>query len=121
MKNAGETMTTDLTDEQIEAWKSAAKSVMHHPATPMNIHCHAYATFVLASKIQEYRKESTQQAAKMNSEPSARCYQSAIDILRDRAARELDGGFRAHHNALIYAANELENAQAFGQEVSHES
>jgi len=48
-------------------------------------------------------------------------YQAAIDILRDRAARELDGGFRAHHNALIYAANELENAQAFGQEVSHES
>ncbi|HCK7147388.1 TPA: hypothetical protein N0X30_004619 [Enterobacter roggenkampii] len=48
-------------------------------------------------------------------------YQAAIDILRDRAARELDGGFRAHHNALIYAANELENAQAFGQEVGHES
>jgi len=48
-------------------------------------------------------------------------YQAAIDILRDRAARELDGGFRAHHNALIYAANELENTQAFGQEVSHES
>jgi hypothetical protein len=48
-------------------------------------------------------------------------YQAAIDILRDRAARELDGGFRAHHNALIYAANELENAQAFGREVSHES
>ncbi|HCC3331655.1 TPA: hypothetical protein M4731_004684 [Salmonella enterica] len=48
-------------------------------------------------------------------------YQAAIDILRDRSARELDGGFRAHHNALIYAANELENAQAFGQEVSHES
>ncbi|ENC1278155.1 hypothetical protein ABKA45_004569 [Escherichia coli] len=48
-------------------------------------------------------------------------YQAAIDILRDRAARELDGGFRAHHNALIYAANELENAQTFGREVSHES
>jgi hypothetical protein len=48
-------------------------------------------------------------------------YQAAIDILRDRAARELDGGFRAHHNALIYAANELENVQAFGQEVGHES
>ncbi|EEX2767573.1 hypothetical protein R7503_000628 [Escherichia coli] len=48
-------------------------------------------------------------------------YQAAIDILRDRAASELDGGFRAHHNALIYAANELENAQAFGREVSHES
>lgn len=48
-------------------------------------------------------------------------YQAAIDILRDRAARELDGGFRAHHNALIYAANELEDAQAFGREVSHES
>ena len=48
-------------------------------------------------------------------------YQAAIDILRDRAARELDGGFRSHHNALIYAANELENAQAFGREVSHES
>ncbi|EMI6683097.1 MULTISPECIES: hypothetical protein [Enterobacter] len=48
-------------------------------------------------------------------------YQAAIDILRKRAASELDGGFRAHHNALIYAANELENAQAFGREVSHES
>lgn len=59
-----------------------------------------------------------------SAEKSADCqndYQAAIDILRDRAARELDGGFRAHHNALIYAANELENAQAFGQEVSHES
>ncbi|MBW4202469.1 hypothetical protein JW319_13925 [Enterobacter cloacae subsp. cloacae] len=59
-----------------------------------------------------------------SAENSADCqndYQAAIDILRDRAARELDGGFRAHHNALIYAANELENAQAFGQEVSHES
>lgn len=48
-------------------------------------------------------------------------YQPAIDFLRDRAARELDGGFRAHHNALIYAANELENAQAFGREIGHES
>lgn len=48
-------------------------------------------------------------------------YQAAIDILRKRAASELDGGFRAHHNALIYAANELENAQAFGREVGHES
>ena len=54
-----------------------------------------------------------------SAEKSADCqndYQAAIDILRDRAARELDGGFRAHHNALIYAANELENAQAFGRE-----
>ncbi|WP_368568656.1 hypothetical protein [Enterobacter roggenkampii] len=59
-----------------------------------------------------------------SAEKSADCqndYQAAIDILRDRAARELDGGFRAHHNALIYAANELENALAFGREVSHES
>ncbi|MFJ5855250.1 hypothetical protein ACIQCT_20270 [Enterobacter cancerogenus] len=59
-----------------------------------------------------------------SAEKSADCqndYQAAIDILRDRAARELDGGFRAHHNALIYAANELENAQAFGREVNHES
>ena len=59
--------------------------------------------------------------ATLTAEPAAGGYQPAIDILRDRAARELDGGFRAHHNALIYAANELENAQAFGQEVSHES
>lgn len=54
-----------------------------------------------------------------SAEKSADCqndFQPAIDILRDRAARELDGGFRAHHNALIYAANELENAQAFGGE-----
>lgn len=59
-----------------------------------------------------------------SAEKSADCqndYQAAIDILRDRAAHELDGGFRAHHNALIYAANELENAQAFGRGVSHES
>ncbi|HBN5387551.1 TPA: hypothetical protein MDG15_003330 [Citrobacter freundii] len=59
-----------------------------------------------------------------SAEKSADCqndYQAAIDILRDRAACELDGGFRSHHNALIYAANELENAQAFGREVSHES
>lgn len=53
--------------------------------------------------------------------PTGSDYQPAIDILRDRAACELDGGFRSHHNALIYAANELENAQAFGREVSHES
>lgn len=57
----------------------------------------------------------------MKTDPVGEDYQSAIDILRDRAARELDGGFRSHHNALIYAANELENAQAFGREVSHES
>ena len=59
-----------------------------------------------------------------SAEKSADCqndYQAAIDILRKRAASELDGGFRAHHNALIYAANELENAQAFGREVGHES
>ncbi|HCD4506287.1 TPA: hypothetical protein NBQ95_004335 [Enterobacter kobei] len=116
MKNGGETMTTDLTDEQIAAWKSAAKSVMHHPATPMNIHCHAYATFVLASEIEEYRKECKRQEGKLNSESAAVGYQPAIDILRKRAASELDGGFRAHHNALIYAANELENAQAFDRE-----
>jgi len=48
-------------------------------------------------------------------------YQAAIDILRKRAASEFDAGFKAHHNALIYAANELENAQAFGREVGHES
>lgn len=53
--------------------------------------------------------------------PASEDYQAAIDFLRKRAASELDGGFRAHHNALIYAANELENAQAFGQEVGHES
>jgi hypothetical protein len=59
-----------------------------------------------------------------SAEKSADCqndYQAAIDILREESGRELDGGFRAHHNALIYAANELENAQAFGREVSHES
>lgn len=53
--------------------------------------------------------------------PASKDYQAAIDFLRKRAASELDGGFRAHHNALIYAANELENAQAFGWEVGHES
>lgn len=45
----------------------------------------------------------------------------AIETLRQCAAKELDSGYRAHHNALIYAANELENAQALGQEVNHES
>ncbi|KHM25423.1 hypothetical protein KV18_15200 [Enterobacter hormaechei subsp. xiangfangensis] len=53
--------------------------------------------------------------------PDSEDYQAAIDFLRKRAASELDGGFRAYHNALIYAANELENAQAFGREVGHES
>lgn len=53
--------------------------------------------------------------------PASEDYQAAIDFLRKRAASELDGGFRARHNALIYAANELENAQAFGREVGHES
>lgn len=53
--------------------------------------------------------------------PDSEDYQAAIDFLRKRAASELDGGLRAHHNALIYAANELENAQAFGREVGHES
>lgn len=48
-------------------------------------------------------------------------YQVAIDLLRKRAGEELAQGYRAHYNALIYAANELENAQTFGQEVSHES
>lgn len=59
--------------------------------------------------------------ASLEAEAAAGDYQPAIDILRDKAARELDGGFRSHHNALIYAANELQNAQAFGREVSHES
>lgn len=81
----------------------------------------------LASKFGlDYKKPATVVLAEialaaLTAEPVASGYQPAIDILRDRAARELDGGFRAHHNALIYAANELENAQAFGQEVSHES
>ncbi|HDR2790470.1 TPA: hypothetical protein QCJ61_004601 [Enterobacter asburiae] len=43
--------------------------------------------------------------------PANNDYQPAIDILRDRAARELDGGFRAHHNALIFAANILVREQ----------
>lgn len=41
-------------------------------------------------------------------------YHAAIDLLRTGAANELDNGCRAHHNALIFAANVLENAQAFG-------
>ncbi|KAA1060393.1 hypothetical protein [Enterobacter mori] len=57
----------------------------------------------------------------LGEQPTSEDYQAAIDFLRKRAASELDGGFRAHHNALIYAANELENAQAFGREVGHES
>lgn len=48
-------------------------------------------------------------------------YQAAIELLRKRAHEELQQGYKAHYNALIYAANELENAQAFGQEVGHES
>lgn len=46
--------------------------------------------------------------------PPCADYQEAIDILRTGAANELDNGCRAHHNALIFAANVLENAQAFG-------
>lgn len=48
-------------------------------------------------------------------------YQPAIDELRKRAEEELVKGYRAHHNALIFAANVLENAQAFGREVNCES
>lgn len=48
-------------------------------------------------------------------------YQVAIDLLRKCAAEELDRGYSAHHNALIYAANTLENEQAFGMGVSGES
>lgn len=48
-------------------------------------------------------------------------YQAAIDMLRKCASKELDGGYRSHHNALIYAANVLENEQAFGKEADRES
>ncbi|EOC0699988.1 hypothetical protein ACIU3Q_003043 [Salmonella enterica subsp. enterica serovar Kokomlemle] len=48
-------------------------------------------------------------------------YQVAIDLLRKRAGEELAQGYRAHYNALTYAANVLENAQAFEREVGHES
>jgi hypothetical protein len=48
------------------------------------------------------------------SQPQNANYQEAIDLLRRGAASELDEGHRAHHNALIFAANVLENAQAFG-------
>lgn len=44
-----------VTDEQLAVWKAEAKRVMHHPATPMDIHCHAYATYVLATELQERR------------------------------------------------------------------
>ncbi|MEY6761793.1 hypothetical protein AB9B48_08965 [Kluyvera ascorbata] len=48
-------------------------------------------------------------------------YQHAIDVLRKRAREELAQGYSAHYNALIYAACVLENEQAFGREVDHES
>lgn len=47
-------------------------------------------------------------------------YPAAIDLLREFAAHELRGGYKAHHNALIYAANKLENEQSFGKEVKRE-
>lgn len=48
-------------------------------------------------------------------------YQHAIDVLRKRACEELSQGYSAHYNALVYAAIVLENEQAFGREVEHES
>lgn len=48
-------------------------------------------------------------------------YQAAIDVLRKRAGEELAQGYHAHYNALTYAANVLENEQAFRREVDHES
>ncbi|ESM88049.1 hypothetical protein L380_00501 [Enterobacter roggenkampii MGH 34] len=44
-------------------------------------------------------------------------YQAAIDILRDRAARELDGGFRAHHNALADARHQAKYVSAIWQKI----
>lgn len=43
-------------------------------------------------------------------------FRTAISYLRERAAQELDHGFRAQHNALIYSLNELEKAQSSGME-----
>ncbi|EOX9503395.1 TPA: hypothetical protein U2Q68_005089 [Citrobacter amalonaticus] len=48
-------------------------------------------------------------------------YQVAIDLLRKRAGEELAQGYKAHYNALTYAANVLENELAFGREANHES
>lgn len=56
-----------------------------------------------------------------NKTPAAIDFSTAIDLLRKFAAQELDDGYKAHHNALIYAANRLENEQAFGEEVQCES
>ncbi|EEM1819840.1 hypothetical protein GKA92_16885 [Salmonella enterica subsp. enterica] len=47
-------------------------------------------------------------------------YQTAIDVLREQAAKELAQGYHAHYNALIYAANMLENKQALGKETQRE-
>lgn len=109
MKNGGEAMNT-ITNEQLIEHAEAQISYLR---AGLEIQDDVGASEML--RLMEIA------LASLEAEAAAGDYQPAIDILRDRAARELDGGFRAHHNALIYAANELENAQAFGQEVSHES
>lgn len=111
MKNGGEAMNT-ITNEQLIA-HITAKMARIKPDSQVNDN--------LRNEALMNKRTLEIALVTLTAEPAAGGYQPAIDILRDRAARELDGGFRAHHNALIYAANELENAQAFGREVSHES
>lgn len=111
MKNGGEAMNT-ITNELLIA-HITAKVARIKPDSQVNEN--------LRNEALMNKRALEIALATLTAKPAAGGYQPAIDILRDRAARELDGGFRAHHNALIYAANELENAQAFGQEVSHES
>ncbi|EPV6100117.1 hypothetical protein ACV8AU_001125 [Escherichia coli] len=80
-----------VTDEQLAVWKAEAKRVMHHPATPMDIHCHAYATYVLATELQERRSAAAQepvavvdiQRGRGDGRKYALCYTSAGHSLPD--------------------------------------
>jgi len=48
-------------------------------------------------------------------------FQRAIDVLRQCAEEQRTGGYKAHHNALIYAANVLENTRLKNPEVDHDA
>ncbi|MEL5786336.1 hypothetical protein J4X85_24410 [Escherichia coli] len=111
-------ITSEITKEQLQQIEAAAKEVLWPVVWSEKKACEHFVEKITPQVVLELVRIAL---ASLEAEPAAGGYQPAIDILRDRAARELDGGFRSHHNALIYAANELENAQAFGQEVSHES
>lgn len=53
-------MVTQLSDDQIAVWKSAAEDIIYHPATPMAEHCQAYAIYSLADHLQALRVKDRQ-------------------------------------------------------------